>query len=209
LYNHLIPNPNPNITANVPKKPDLNDWMGSGISEPMNMNSIMPLVEPNEYPHLDIAASTSGNTNISQPLETPILGLGSLSTSSFGGFGGLGFGGLGLSSPPLSSSEFGINDRMGGFGLNDPISMALDSLGTSPSSSFGLGLGLGDNLGNRPSGSRLNLGGLGGLGTSNNELKAPGFSHLQALNYMSKGHMIADVVTIIGTQDIVFGEVDR
>lgn len=41
------------------------------------------------------------------------------------------------------------------------------------------------------------------------KIKAPGFSHLQALDHMSKGHMIADVVTIIGTQDIVFGEVDR
>ncbi len=40
-------------------------------------------------------------------------------------------------------------------------------------------------------------------------IKAPGFFHLQGLNYMSKKHMIADVVTIIGTQDIVFGEVDR
>ena len=41
------------------------------------------------------------------------------------------------------------------------------------------------------------------------KIKAPGFSHLQALEHMSKGHLIADVVTIIGTQDIVFGEVDR
>lgn len=41
------------------------------------------------------------------------------------------------------------------------------------------------------------------------KIKAPGFSHLQGLDKMSKGHMIADVVTIIGTQDIVFGEVDR
>jgi NADH dehydrogenase (ubiquinone) Fe-S protein 2 len=41
------------------------------------------------------------------------------------------------------------------------------------------------------------------------KIKAPGFGHLQALNEMSKGHMIADVVTIIGTQDIVFGEIDR
>jgi NADH dehydrogenase (ubiquinone) Fe-S protein 2 len=41
------------------------------------------------------------------------------------------------------------------------------------------------------------------------KIKAPGFGHLQALNTMSQGHMIADVVTIIGTQDIVFGEVDR
>jgi NADH dehydrogenase (ubiquinone) Fe-S protein 2 len=41
------------------------------------------------------------------------------------------------------------------------------------------------------------------------KIKAPGFVHLQALEAMSKYHMIADVVTIIGTQDIVFGEVDR
>ena len=41
------------------------------------------------------------------------------------------------------------------------------------------------------------------------KIKAPGFAHLQGLNMMSQGHMIADVVTIIGTQDIVFGEVDR
>ena len=41
------------------------------------------------------------------------------------------------------------------------------------------------------------------------KIKAPGFNHLQALDCMSKGHLIADVVTIIGTQDIVFGEVDR
>jgi len=41
------------------------------------------------------------------------------------------------------------------------------------------------------------------------KIKAPGFGHLQALNDMAKGHMIADVVTIIGTQDIVFGEIDR
>jgi NADH dehydrogenase I D subunit len=41
------------------------------------------------------------------------------------------------------------------------------------------------------------------------KIKAPGFSHLQGLNFMTKGSMIADVVTIIGTQDIVFGEIDR
>ncbi len=40
-------------------------------------------------------------------------------------------------------------------------------------------------------------------------IKAPGFLHLQGMDFMSKGHMIADVVTILGTQDIVFGEVDR
>jgi NADH dehydrogenase (ubiquinone) Fe-S protein 2 len=37
----------------------------------------------------------------------------------------------------------------------------------------------------------------------------PGFTHLQSLEFMSKGHLVADVVTIIGTQDIVFGGVDR
>jgi NADH dehydrogenase (ubiquinone) Fe-S protein 2 len=41
------------------------------------------------------------------------------------------------------------------------------------------------------------------------KIKAPGFGHLQGLEMMSKGHMIADIVTIIGTQDIVFGEIDR
>jgi len=41
------------------------------------------------------------------------------------------------------------------------------------------------------------------------KIKAPGFAHLQGLDFMAKGHMLADVVTIIGTQDIVFGEVDR
>ena len=41
------------------------------------------------------------------------------------------------------------------------------------------------------------------------KIRAPGFPHLAALNEMSKGHMLSDVVTIIGTQDIVFGEIDR
>ena len=41
------------------------------------------------------------------------------------------------------------------------------------------------------------------------KIRAAGFTHLQALDEMSRGHMIADVVTIIGTQDIVFGEIDR
>lgn len=40
-------------------------------------------------------------------------------------------------------------------------------------------------------------------------LRAPGFAHLQGLDFMCKGHMLADVVAIIGTQDIVFGEIDR
>ena len=41
------------------------------------------------------------------------------------------------------------------------------------------------------------------------KLRAAGFAHLAALDEMSRGHMIADVVAIIGTQDIVFGEIDR
>ena len=41
------------------------------------------------------------------------------------------------------------------------------------------------------------------------KIRAPGFAHLQGLDFMSRGHMLADVVTMIGTQDIVFGEVYR
>jgi NADH dehydrogenase (ubiquinone) Fe-S protein 2 len=41
------------------------------------------------------------------------------------------------------------------------------------------------------------------------KIKSPGFLHLQGINIMSQKHLLADVVTIIGTQDIVFGEVDR
>jgi NADH-quinone oxidoreductase subunit D len=41
------------------------------------------------------------------------------------------------------------------------------------------------------------------------KIRAPGFPHLAALDEMSRGHMIADAVAIIGTQDIVFGEIDR
>ena len=40
-------------------------------------------------------------------------------------------------------------------------------------------------------------------------IRAPGFFHLQGLEIMTKNHLLADLVTIIGTQDIVFGEVDR
>lgn len=40
-------------------------------------------------------------------------------------------------------------------------------------------------------------------------LRAPGFAHMAAMNEMAKGHMLSDVVAIIGTMDIVFGEVDR
>lgn len=41
------------------------------------------------------------------------------------------------------------------------------------------------------------------------KIRAPGFAHIAALNEMCKDHMLSDVVTIIGTQDIVFGEIDR
>lgn len=41
------------------------------------------------------------------------------------------------------------------------------------------------------------------------KIRAPGFAHLASLDEMTKGHMISDLVAIIGTQDIVFGEIDR
>jgi len=41
------------------------------------------------------------------------------------------------------------------------------------------------------------------------KIKAPGFAHLQGLDFIGKGHMLADIAAIIGTLDIVFGEVDR
>jgi NADH-quinone oxidoreductase subunit D len=41
------------------------------------------------------------------------------------------------------------------------------------------------------------------------KIRAPGFAHLSAIDEMTRGHMIADLVAVIGTQDIVFGEIDR
>jgi NADH dehydrogenase (ubiquinone) Fe-S protein 2 len=41
------------------------------------------------------------------------------------------------------------------------------------------------------------------------KLRAPGYFHLQGLDFMTKNHLLADVVTVIGSQDIVFGEIDR
>jgi NADH dehydrogenase (ubiquinone) Fe-S protein 2 len=41
------------------------------------------------------------------------------------------------------------------------------------------------------------------------KIRSPGFMHLQGLDEMVRGHMLADVVTVIGTQDVVFGEIDR
>jgi len=40
-------------------------------------------------------------------------------------------------------------------------------------------------------------------------IKSPGFLHLQGLDFMTKGLYLADLVTVIGTQDLVFGEIDR
>ena len=41
------------------------------------------------------------------------------------------------------------------------------------------------------------------------KIRAPGFAHLQTLDYLSRGHMMADIAAILGSLDIVFGEVDR
>jgi NADH-quinone oxidoreductase subunit D len=41
------------------------------------------------------------------------------------------------------------------------------------------------------------------------KIRAPGYAHLATIDEMARGHMLADVVAIIGTQDIVFGEIDR
>ena len=41
------------------------------------------------------------------------------------------------------------------------------------------------------------------------KIRAPGFPHLQAMDHISKGHQLADVAAIIGTLDVVFGEIDR
>ena len=41
------------------------------------------------------------------------------------------------------------------------------------------------------------------------KIRAPGFSHLQAMDYLIRGHMLADVPAVLGALDIVFGEVDR
>ena len=41
------------------------------------------------------------------------------------------------------------------------------------------------------------------------KIRAPGFAHLQTLDHLSKGHMMADIAAILGSLDIVFGEIDR
>jgi NADH-quinone oxidoreductase subunit D len=41
------------------------------------------------------------------------------------------------------------------------------------------------------------------------KIRAPGFAHLQAIDYVCKGHMLADSVAVLGSMDIVFGEIDR
>ena len=41
------------------------------------------------------------------------------------------------------------------------------------------------------------------------KIRSPGYFHLQAIDFIARDHLLADLVTIIGTQDIVFGEIDR
>ena len=41
------------------------------------------------------------------------------------------------------------------------------------------------------------------------KIRAPGFPHLAAMDFLNRGHMLADAVSIIGSMDIVFGEIDR
>ncbi|MBM3613852.1 MAG: NADH-quinone oxidoreductase subunit D, partial [Alphaproteobacteria bacterium] len=41
------------------------------------------------------------------------------------------------------------------------------------------------------------------------KIRAPGFLHLQAMDHLCRGHLLADVSAIIGTMDVVFGEIDR
>ena len=41
------------------------------------------------------------------------------------------------------------------------------------------------------------------------KIRAPGFAHMQAMDFLCRGHMLADVSAILGSLDIVFGEVDR
>ena len=41
------------------------------------------------------------------------------------------------------------------------------------------------------------------------KIKAPGYAHLQAMDFLCRGHMLADVSAVLGSLDIVFGEVDR
>jgi NADH-quinone oxidoreductase subunit D len=41
------------------------------------------------------------------------------------------------------------------------------------------------------------------------KIRAPGFAHLQAIDYLGKGHLLPDLSAILGSLDLVFGEVDR
>ena len=41
------------------------------------------------------------------------------------------------------------------------------------------------------------------------KIRAPGFSHLQAMDHLLRGHMLADVPAVLGSLDVVFGEIDR
>ena len=46
-------------------------------------------------------------------------------------------------------------------------------------------------------------------GRTGSKIRAPSFAHLPAMDFLSRGHMLADVSAIIGSLDIVFGEIDR
>ena len=48
-----------------------------------------------------------------------------------------------------------------------------------------------------------------GIAAYRAKIRAPGYPHLQAMDWMNRGHMLADVSAILGSLDIVFGEVDR
>ena len=41
------------------------------------------------------------------------------------------------------------------------------------------------------------------------KIRPPGFAHLQAMDFLTRGHMLADAVAVLGSLDIVFGEIDR
>ena len=80
------------------------------------------------------------------------------------------------------------------------------------SMSAGLVLSVGDTYGavEAPKGEfGVYLASSGNLHPERVKIRAPGFFHLQGVKTMSYQHLLADVVTIIGTADIVFGEVDR
>jgi NADH-quinone oxidoreductase subunit D len=53
------------------------------------------------------------------------------------------------------------------------------------------------------------MAGFVGIRTYRCKIRAPSFAHLAATDYLTRGHMLADVAAIVGSLDIVFGEIDR